>query len=103
MIAIPQRPSLATMGLRQRAFYQTLLALSLLSIALAASVSGRANDATVSDGQLLAVSDQCFEFKLEGSTLTAFCAFKGTIPAEASVDLNNCIENSSGEMLFVQG
>ena len=55
------------------------------------------------DDQLLPARDQCFEFKLEGSILTAFCVFKGTIPAEASVDLNDCIENSSGEMLFVKG
>ena len=91
------------MHFRQTAVANIFLALCLSSVALAASVSGRSDNAAIPDEQLLAVRDQCFEFKLEGSTLTAFCAFKGTIPAEASVDLNSCIENSSGEMRFVKG
>lgn len=78
-----------------------MVALCLSSVALAASVSGRASVAVTADDQLLPVDDQCFNFRLEGSTLRAFCVFNGLVPTEASVDLNDCIENSSGEMLFV--
>jgi hypothetical protein len=78
-----------------------MIALCLSSVASAASVSGRVSAAATADDQLLPVNDQCFNFRLEGSTLRAFCVFNGIVPTEASVDLNDCIENSSGEMLFV--
>lgn len=61
------------------------------------------SNAAAPDDQLLPVNDQCFEFNLNGSTLTAYCAFKGAAVAEARIDLNQCIENASGEMLFVEG
>lgn len=102
-VVILQRPLFPTMHLRRVAFAQALIAVRLPNVASAASVSGRVSAVASPDDQLLAVRDQCFEFKLEGSILTAFCAFQGTIPAKASVDLNDCIENSSGEMLFVKG
>lgn len=91
------------MHLRRTVFVKAMFALCLSSVALGASVSGRVNAVTTPDDQLLPVNDQCFEFKLEGSTLTAYCAFGRIVPAEASVDLNDCKENSSGEMLFVNG
>lgn len=94
---------LAIMHFQQPAFARALIVLCCSSVALAVSVSGRASTAAIPDDQLLPVNDQCFDFKLEGSTLKAFCAFKGTVPAAASVDLNSCIENSSGELLFVKG
>lgn len=91
------------MHLRQTALAEALIALWLSSAVLAASISSRVSAAATPDDQLLPANDQCFEFKLKGSTLTAFCALKGIVPAEASVDLNDCIENSYGEILFAKG
>lgn len=98
-----QRPSFPIMNFRQAMFARGLFALCLASVALATSVSGRVSAVATPDDQLQPANDQCFEFKLEDSTLTAYCAFNGIVPAKSSVDLNHCIENSSGEMLFVNG
>jgi hypothetical protein len=102
-IIILQRPSFPIMHLQRLVCTQALVALCHFSVALASSVLGRLNAVATPNDQLLAVRDQRFEFKPEGSAQTAFYAFKGTILAGASINLSDCIYNLSGEMLFVKG
>lgn len=88
-----QRSSFPIMYFRRTAFAEAFITICLSSVAVARATP---------DDQLLPVIDQCFDFKVEGSTLTAYCAFEGIVPAKASVSLNDCIENSSDEMHFVK-
>lgn len=103
MVVVPHPSSLATMAQRQHAFFFCVFIFGLISFASAVFIPGRRDGTTAPDDLLLAVRDNCFEVKLEGNTLTAFCLSKSVAPTDVSVDLNQCLENSFGDMLFVEG
>ena len=67
------------------------------------SSPARRQDGVEPEQQLLNVGSFCSEFELDDSILTAFCSLEIIIPLVASVDLNDCIENASGDLLFVTG
>ena len=79
----------------------------LLSFCFGCNASGLPSPARRQDGlvqrqELRGVGDFCSEFGLEGSTLTAFCSLGGFVPITV-IDLDDCIENASGDLQFVAG
>lgn len=93
----------ASMTLLRYALLWPLLSLCFDSAASTPSSLARRQNDVEPEQQLFDVDSFCSEFALDGSMLTAFCSLKVIIPLVASVDLNGCIENASGDLLFAVG